>query len=500
MTSILPTRTLMQNPEPGSAAGSSTMHRTTTRVVVAALLAACVGAMFSGAPREVVGLAAVGMLVLLMLIKLPVAIALAVPSVIGVYALAGDRAAVNMLAHLPYDTVASWSLSVLPMFVFMGLLLAKSGVATKIYVAARQWLSWLPGGLAIGTNSAGAGMAAVSGSTIGITYTLGRIGIPEMLRAGYDKRMAVGSVIVACLPGHLIPPSILLVIYAGIANVPVGPQLVAGIVPGILIALFCSVVIFAVSVARPSLAGRNAPLSSGSRAGGSSKNELGRSLLAIWPIPLLIVAVVVSMLTGLLTATEAGAGGALLALIVTVMYKRKNGPFAVVADAATETVRTVGAIFFLIIGAYMLTRLLSISGLATGFSDWITSLGLSRVEFLLIMMVAYLVMGAFMDSLSMMLLTIPLLIPTLAELEISLIWFGVFAVLLGELGMITPPVGIICYIVHSIVKDPMVNQGHDITLRDVIVSILLFLPVVLVFIGVLIAFPGIVTFLPDLIS
>lgn len=468
------------------------------RLAVIALLAGCAVVMFADVSRETVGFSAIAMLLVLMFIKVPVAVALAIPGILGLYALRGERAAVNVLASVPYDAVSSWSLSVLPMFVFMGLLLWKSGVTTKIYDAARYWLGWLPGGLAIGTNAAGAGLAAVSGSTLGTTYALARIGVPEMLRAGYHRRLAIGSVIVAGLPGQLIPPSILLVIYAGIAQVPVGPQLIAGIGPGIVIALCCGAMILALCIVKPSLAGRDRGTDGETPT--VTWGQRWRSILAIWPVPVLITAVLGSMFGGILTATEAGAAGALGALLLTVYYQRRNRPLSAVTEAATETVRSVGAIFLLLIGAYVLARLLAISGIATGFSEWISALGLGRTDFLLMMMLAYLVMGMFMDPLSMMLLTVPLLIPTLETLDISLLWFGVFAVLMGELAIITPPVGILSFVIHDIAKEPAVNQGQTITLGDVFRSVLWFLPIVLVFAGILIAFPQIATFLPELMG
>src|SRR5699024_4583500 len=150
------------------------------------------------------------------------------PAFMGMISMRGWRLVESMMTTLPYDEVASWSLSVVPMFIVMGLLLWRAGLTESVYRAMSQLIGWLPGGLAIGTNWAGAGLAAVSGSTVGTTYALTRIGVPEMLKAGYDKRLALGAVIVAGLPGQLIPPSIMLVIYAGIAEVPVGPQLLAG--------------------------------------------------------------------------------------------------------------------------------------------------------------------------------------------------------------------------------------------------------------------------------
>ncbi|MDV6013502.1 TRAP transporter large permease [Haloechinothrix sp. LS1_15] len=474
--------------------GYSAKRIWTTRIAVPVLVAGCVGIMFLDAPSEVVGVGGIGLLIVLMFIKVPVAAALSVSGLLGLYALRGERAVANVMASIPYDAVASWTLSVLPMFVLMGLLLWRSGISNKIYVAARHWLGWLPGGLAIGTNAAGAGMAAVSGSTLGTTYALARIGIPEMLNAGYHRRLAVGSIVVAGLGGQLIPPSIMLVIYAGIAEVPVGPQLIAGIGPGLLLAACFGITILALCLARPAISGRG----SGAAAIVSSWTERLLSAARIWPVPVLITVVLGSMFAGVLTATEAGAAGAFGAVLLALWYKRADKPIGAVRAAATDTVRVIGAILFIIVGAYIFARLLAVSGVAAGFSDWVADVGLGRVEFLLLMMVAYLVMGMFMDPLSMMLLTVPLLIPTLETLDISLLWFGVFAVLMAELAVITPPVGILAFIIHSITADPEVNLGQRITLGDVFRAIGWFLPVAIAFILILIAYPDIATTLPDL--
>ena len=211
----------------------------TVAVVVASTVA-----LFLPLKPEAIGIAAcVLMLDADLPARCPVAVAMIVPALLGSYALRGERLVESILTTLPYQQVANWTLSVVPMFILMGLLLWKAGLTESLYAAGRHWLGWLPGGLAVGTNLAGAGLASVSGSSVGTTYALARIGIPEMLKAGYDKRLAIGAVIVAGLPGQLIPPSIMLVIYAGIAEVPIGPQLLAGIGPGLLVAALFTVMI-----------------------------------------------------------------------------------------------------------------------------------------------------------------------------------------------------------------------------------------------------------------
>ncbi|SFI08454.1 TRAP transporter large permease subunit [Albimonas pacifica] len=460
------------------------------RFAIVALLGVAVGGVLLSESRTAAALSALGLLLILLFLHVPVAFALAVPGLLGLWAIR-PRSVETMLADKPYEATATWTLSVLPMFVFMGLLLWKSGLTTRIYEAARQWLAWLPGGLAVSTNMAGTGLAAVSGSTLGTTYALSRIGIPEMLARGYDRRLAVGSVMVAGLPGQLIPPSTFLVVYAGIAEVPIGPQLMAGVGPGLLISAVFSLAMVLFALASPGAVGRGT-----GAAEPVDWAERWRALGRIWPLPALIAVVLGGMYSGVLTATEAGAAGAAGALLLTLVLLGRGAPRAIVG-AGVETVIVTGSIFLLIVGAEILSSMLTLSGLTRGFAAWVGAMEFGRIEFLLIVMVAYLVMGMFMDPLPMMLLTVPLLIPILNGMEVSLLWFGVFTVFMAELGILTPPVGILSFVMHSILQDRAVNAGQRISLGDVFVSVALFLPIAVVAAVLLILFPTVATWLPD---
>lgn len=461
--------------------------------ITIALVVGSVVAMLMPLVPEAIGIAAIVLMLCLIFLRLPVALAMVVPALIGMYALRGELLVESALTTLPYTQVAEWTLSVVPMFILMGLLLWRAGLTESLYAAGRQWLGWMPGGLAVGTNVAGAGLASVSGSSVGTAYALARIGIPEMLKAGYDKRLAIGAVIVAGLPGQLIPPSIMLVIYAGIAEVPIGPQLLAGIGPGILVAVLFTVMIVI-------FAKRWAPTVSEERAANATVTWGTRlaSLGKVWPVPILIAVVVYGMFSGTFTATEAGAVAAMVSLLITVIWKWGNGPLRAIADAAVATVSSVGGIFFMLIGVEMLSRMFTLTGISTGFAELIESMDLNRVSFLLMMMVVYIVLGTFMEPLPMMVLTIPILMPTLISLDISLLWYGAFAVLMGELAVVTPPVGILAFIIHQITKEPEVNQGQDIRLNDVFNACWWFMPMAVLVTVVLIFFPEISTWLPDM--
>lgn len=470
----------------------------TATIVGLALIALCILGLFLSPTATVGGGFVIALMLVLLFMGVHVGIALAVPSLIGIYAISGIPAMTNILSTAPYNAVSSWSLSVLPMFIFMGMLLSESGMATRIYKATELWFGWLPGGVGIGTTAAGAGLSSVSGSTIGMTYALGRAGIPAMLKAGYDRRVAVGTVIISGLPGNLIPPSILLVVYAGIASVPVGEQLIAGTVPGILIALTFALFILVLSVVSPKMVGRDKEAT-----GIKNKVSWRERMIAlrdIWGFPVIMAVLFGGMFSGAFTPTESGAAAAGISLVLCLWYARKSSPITTVIRAAVATVGATAAIFFLLIGAEMLTRVLAVSGLAQFTTELITSMGLSRIGFLVVLIVLYLVMGMFFDTLSMMLLTIPILLPTLQTMGVDALWFGVFIVLLGELGMITPPVGVLSYIVHNLAQNKHVNVGHTITLKDIFVSLLWFLPVAVLFLVVMIFFPDLVTWLPALMG
>lgn len=450
--------------------------------------------MFLEVPREIVGLFGVGLMVLLLLMRAPIGVAMIAASSVGIFVLGGSAGLGSTLRTLPYGSVASWSFSVLPLFIFMGLLLWRAGASEKLYAAARDWLGWLPGGLAVGTNFAGAGMAAVSGSTLATTYAIGRVGLPEMLRAGYDRRYAVSTILMSGMSGQLIPPSIFLVVYAGIASVPVGTQLLAGILPGIMIAMLYAIFLVALAALMPRLAGRRSSEQQGQRPSLAVKWKSARD---VWPIVALMVLVVGGMYIGVFTATEAGAFGATGSLLVLLLYRGVRASPSLLKLAANDTLRSTGAIFFVIIAASLLSRFLSMSGLARWFVEAIGELGLNRVEFLLLMVLVYLLLGMVLEPVSMMLTTVPILMPVLVSLDVSLIWFGVFVVLLGEIAVVTPPVGVVTYVVYKMAQDKAVNLGMSIPLRDVFVGVLWFLPMAALMLLVLIFAPQLVELVPN---
>ncbi|MBM9463600.1 TRAP transporter large permease [Aeromicrobium sp. YIM 150415] len=457
-----------------------------TAVVCAALM------MLLDLSPQIIGGIGCLLMMSLMMMKMPVGLAMAIPGAIGVYSIVGDRALEGMFRRMPYETVASWSLTVVPMFVLMGALLFSSGITERIYAVARQWLGWMPGGLAVGTNFAGAGFASLSGSTLGSVFPLARAGVPEMLKAGYDRRLAVGSVMAAGTLAHLIPPSLFLIIYAGVAEVAVGPQLMAGLVPGVLLAFMYGAFIILLAMLRPRLAG--GPNQVRVRA---TWGERIRGVYGILAAPALVILVIAGMQSGIFTATEAGAAGALGALVILLWMRRRDRPLRSVREGLYSTAGVTGAVFLLLVGSHMFSRLLSVSGLADGFVEIIIAWDLSRVQFLIVMVIVYVILGMFMDAMPMMLLTVPILLPLFSAMDISPLWFGVFIVIFMELAVLTPPIGVLGFVVHGIVQDPDVNNGQRISLGDVFTAVFVLMPIPLLLVGLMIAFPDFVTWVPD---
>lgn len=376
------------------------------------------------------------------------------------------------------------------MFVMMGMLLNRSGAATGIFDGVRALFGRLPGGLAITTNLTGSGMGAASGSTLGITYALGRIALPEMVtKSGYDKRLASAAVLMAGTGGQLIPPSILLVIYAGIAQVPVGEQLAAGIVPGIALAVLYAIATWLLSVFVPKLAPRDKPSS-------MSFTRRLRSVAGVWPVLLLVGIIVGGLYSGIFTATQAGAFGVLGAIFVVLVDSgpRKLGQVAM--PAARDTAAATGAIFLVLIGGAIYARFMALSGVPQVLADWLGNVAASPIVFLLLVLVLYLVLGMVMDPTAMMLITVPILLPLAITVGVDPLVFGVLVVLLGELAVITPPVGILVFAVQRIAKD----AGINLTLRDAFTGAMWFYPVAIGLAILLIFFPEIVQWLPALMG
>lgn len=429
------------------------------------------------------GAISLGLVLVLIAFRMPIGVALGAISFFFIALVRGLDVAVGMLKSVPFEFAAHWSLSAIPMFLLMGAIVHASGISVELFRAARLWLSNLPGGLAIATNFASAGFAAASGSSVATAATMGKIAIPEMLKSGYDAKLATGVVASAGTLGALIPPSILFVLFGIFAEVSITKLLIAGLLPGLLTAFLYGLSIFLRCWINPEVG----PASHVSEPLKVKIAALG----AVLPLLIIIFCVIGGLYSGLTTPTEAGAFGSLMTLVVVAFRRRLS--WLVVKESVSDAVITTARIFFVAIGAVLLTKWLAISGLIGYVGSEFGYLSSNPLLLFLFAALLFVLLGMFLDPLGIMLLTLPFLIPLTKEFSIDLIWFGVFVVKFLEIGMLTPPVGFNVYVIKSVV-------GDSIGLETIFKGVLWFLFCDMIVVAALILFPEIATLLPNMMN
>ncbi len=422
-------------------------------------------------------------LLVLLALRVPIAIALGGVAVGGILILRGPEAAFGVLTTQPYGFIAHWTLSAIPMFLLMGSVAYHAGLTQSLYRAARLWLSWMPGGLAVASTAACAGFAAASGSSVATASAMGRIAIPEMMRYRYDPGLATGSVAAAGTLGSLIPPSILMVIYAIFAEVSVSKALMAGILPGLLSAVMFGLMIVIRCKLNPKL---GPPVTDT-----VTWSERFSVLREVWPLPALILGVIGGMYSGAFTSTEAAAGGAFLAIVIAAAQRRLT--YDVMKAAIIESLTGTAAVFFIAVGGVLLSRFMAFSGLPTFMGEWLEQFAVNKIIFIIAVSVIFVVLGCFLDSIGLMLLTIPILLPMLDAVGADLIWFGVLVIKYLEIGLVTPPVGMNVYVIKAVV-------GDKIPLEAIFKGIGWFVLTDVITLGILIAFPEISLLIPRLME
>ena len=427
-----------------------------------------------------VGLACV---IVLLAIRVPIGIALGLVSVAGIWHIRGLDVALGLLEDAPFDFAASWELSAIPMFVLMGSIAFHAGLSGTLFRAARLWLAGLPGGLAIASNFACAAFAAASGSSAATAAAMGRISIPEMLQAGYDKGLATGVVASAGTLGTMIPPSILFVLYGIFAETSVTKLLIAGILPGILTAVIYAMMIAARCYLRPEL-------------GPSVREEATfaeriRVLAGVWPLIVLIAGIIGGLMAGVVTPTEAGGFGAFLALLIAVAQGRLS--WVVLRASVVESTATTARLLFVALGAILLTKFLALSGVPTYLGNAMGAWALDPLLLVVGTSLIYLVLGMFLDPLGLMLITLPVILPMFEALNLDLIWLGVIVVKYLEIGLLTPPVGFNVYVIKAVV-------GDTVDLETIFRGVGWFLVCEVFIMSLLIGFPQISLYLPGLMD
>ncbi|WP_298500743.1 TRAP transporter large permease [uncultured Maritimibacter sp.] len=425
-----------------------------------------------------IGFYAVGILGLLLVLRVPVALALILVSFGGIWAMIGLRPALGILENTPYSFVASWTMSAVPMFLLMGFVAYHTGLTAGLFDAAKVFLARLPGGLAISSIFACSGFAALSGSSIATAAAMGRIAIPEMIRAGYNPSIATGSIAAGGTIGALIPPSILMIIYGIIAETSVTQVFMGGISIGIATAIAYSLVVLIISLTRPDIIPPRATVEPGQGA---------RVFVQLLPVLVLILIVFGGLFSGLFTATEAGAVGALGTFIVAGATGKLTR--VAISRSLIETVTTTGSLLIIGIGATMFTRFLGLSGLQSFIANTVAGADIGYVQLMIIIVLIYLVLGMFMEPFGAMLVTLPVFLPVLEAQQVSLVWFGVFVVKMLEIGMITPPVGLNVFVIRNV-------ASQYASVVQIFKGVIPFLIADMFVIALVIAVPAVVLWLP----
>jgi len=428
-----------------------------------------------------VGFVGVAVLFVLLALRVPVAIGLIGVSFGGVAWMLGLTPAIGIVANTPFSFIANWTLSAVPMFLLMGFISYHAGLTAGLFEAAKAVLRRVPGALAISSIFACSGFAAVCGSSLATAAAMGRIAIPEMVRSGYAPSFATGSIAAGGTIGALIPPSILMIVYGVFAETSITRVFVGGITIGIITALAYSAVVLLTCWLRPDIAPPR-PLD-------AEGLDTRKAILNIWPVLVLMGMVFGGLFSGIFTATEAGAVGALGALAIGVVTRRLS--WSIFRVSMNETLQTAASLFIIGIGAAMFTRFLGMTGLSGFLSNFVAGADLPYWQLMVIVVLIYLALGMFMEPFGAMMVTLPVLLPIFRQEGIDLVWFGVLLVKLLEIGMITPPVGMNVFVIKNV-------ASQYATVAQIFKGVIPFLGADLVVVALVIAFPAIILYLPSL--
>lgn len=432
----------------------------------------------------IVGIAGVVIALFLIFLRVPIGVSLALVSIIGIGIVADADVAFSIISSTPFNFVGQWELSAAPMFLLMGYLCSETKLTNGIFRFLQMLLHRLPGGLAVSSVTACAIFSAASGSSVATAGAMSKIAVPEMLKRGYDPSLATSTVAAAGTLGSLIPPSVLLILYGVYANTSIGQLFMAGVLPGLLtVLLYFSMIIIRCKL-NPELYGRGA---------GTTESYSGREILKaftqVWALPTLIIFVMVGIFYGWFSPTEAGAIGSVTAIFI-ALIKRTMTRTALnnaVYDAAYSTAN----IFLIMIGSIFFTKFLALSGVPDAFTGFILSFSEERWWIVVSVIIIYLILGMFIDSIGILLLTLPILLPLVDVAHIDLIWFGILLTKMLEIGLVTPPVGLNVYVIKA-------TAPPDISLETIFKGVIWFILCDAVFLILIYFFPAIVTYLPSI--
>ncbi len=432
---------------------------------------------------EVIGLIGILVMLILIMLKVPIAYSMFIVGFLGFAVIVTPNAALSMVGTEIFSNFSSYTLSVIPMFVWMGFIAYYSGVGTNLYALANKLLGRLPGGLAIATQVACAIFGAICGSNTATAATIGAIAVPEMKKYGYDDSLSTASVAAGGALGILIPPSVIFILYGAATEQSIGKLFIAGIIPGTLLMVLYMLTIYILVKKDPSLA----PL--------ADKDTMVRSgtILKSGLVEIIFTFCVSlgGLFAGYFTPTEAGAVGAGSILLITLLRRKLN--WNGFKKSLIDTTRTTGMIMLLVAGAMVFGRFIAVSRLPFEMANWVSNLALPPFIVLALILIIYAVLGCFIDALALILLTVPIFYPVVVNiLGYNPIWFGIIIVLVVAAGVITPPVGMNVFIIKGVAK--------DVPLEKIFKGIWPFLFALVACIVILIIFPLLTTFLPDLIG
>lgn len=427
----------------------------------------------------VLGIVGICALIILFLLRMPVGFAMAFVGFVGFSFLVSPHAGLSILSRDIFHTFSSYSLTVIPMFVLMGSIASASGISRRLYDASDALLGRLRGGLAIATVAACASFAAICGSTNATAAAMGKVSLPEMKRYKYDDSLATGCVAAAGSLGILIPPSTIFIIYGIMTEQSIGKLFVAGVFPGLILASLFIITVLLICWRNPSLA----PV--GASIGWKEKIDV---MAGIIETLVLFVFVIAGLFLGWFSPTQAGGAGAAGALIIGLARRQLDWQNFV--NAIKEALRITCMVMVIVAGAMVFGHFIAVTEIPLILSDWVINLPLSSAAIMGIIVLIYLIGGCFMDALALITLTIPIFYPAVLALGFNPIWFGVIIVLITEIGVITPPVGVNVYVIKGI--------AEDVSLETIFKGVFPFLAALIIMVGILMAFPQIATFLPSL--
>lgn len=383
-----------------------------------------------------------------------------------------------MIGTVQFNTVNVFTYTAIPLFVFMGEIILRGGISTRLYKGASAWVGFLPGGLLHTNIAASAIFAAVSGSSAATAATIGTVAIPELEKRGYDRKLLLGSLVAGGTLGILIPPSLSMIIYGAFVNESIGKLFMAGVFPGLILAGLYMTLIGVVTTMRPHLAPERLRFSPRAMAAG---------MLDMWPMLVLIVIVLGSLYLGLATPTEVAAVGAFLALVFCALYRRLN--WRLVKEASFGTLEVTAWLMFIVIGAQLLSMGLSMLKVPAQLAHDVATLPVSRPVIFALVTLLYIALGMVIDSMSMLLLTLPVMYPVMMALGYNSIWFGVVLTMFCEMGQITPPVGINLFVIHGVS-----GRKH---FSDIMIGAVPFFFCILAALILIATFPNIALWLPS---